>query len=85
MQRAGRQDESRDIRDGQRLSPLASKGEGSFTFAAGKASVSGSNNGAMKLFDAATTTVKVKNAEGRREYHGQGRRVQLVRGCSRHG
>jgi hypothetical protein len=64
VQRAGRQDESRDIRDGQRLSPLASKGEGSFTFAAGKASVSGSNNGAMKLFDAATTTVKVKNAEG---------------------
>ena len=43
---------------------VGSKGEVSLTFTAGKASVSGSNNGAMKLFDAATTTVKVKNAEG---------------------
>ena len=43
---------------------VASKGEASLTFTAGKASVSGSNNGAMKLFAAATTTLKVKNAEG---------------------
>lgn len=41
-----------------------SKGEGKFSFANGRTHVSGSNDGKAVFFDAATTTVKVKNAEG---------------------
>jgi len=41
-----------------------SKAEGKFAFTAGRTQVSGANNGAMLLFDAAVTTVKIKNAEG---------------------
>ncbi len=41
-----------------------SKGEGKFSFTNGRTHVSGSNDGKAVFFDAATTTVKVKNAEG---------------------
>ncbi|HUA11960.1 MAG TPA: hypothetical protein VMA83_08150 [Solirubrobacteraceae bacterium] len=41
-----------------------SKGEGKFTFAEGRTHVVGADNGKALFFDAAATTVTVKNAEG---------------------